>query len=187
MALNRPGSRGAALSRLTGGDGGKFRLHGWLWGVTHGWRWASSGQSQGPEGRIVSPVSGCVRTPAFLWVTHSRLGSSLPRFSCHFPVPVFHPGSGRRGDSPRFPQVWSMIPGLTHRLVRAPSSSSLWVSKVGQVPGAGPDQGPLEVSCVAGAPIQVLLWAALTVGSLQGDSGGTGIHPRICRRSAGWP
>lgn len=32
------------------GTGGKFRLHGWLWGVTHGWRWASSGQSQGQRG-----------------------------------------------------------------------------------------------------------------------------------------
>ena len=48
-----------------------------------------------------------------------------------------------------------MIPGLTHRLLRAPSSSSLWVSKVGQVPGAEADQGPLEVSCVAGAHILV--------------------------------
>ena len=143
--------RGAALSCLTGGDRGKFCLHGCLWGVTCGWHWASSGQSRGPEGRRVSPVSGCVQTPAFLWVAHSRLGSSLPRFSCHFPMPVFHPGSGRRGDSPRFPQVWSMIPGLTHRLLRAPSSSSLWVSKVGQVPGRlgkgeSPPRGLLKVS-----------------------------------------
>lgn len=156
MALNHPGSQGAALSCLTCGVGvgGKFYLHGWLWGITRGWRWASSGQSLGPEGRRVSPVSGCVQTPAFLWLAHGRPGSSLPHFSCHFPVPVFHPVSGRRGDSPRFPQVWSMIPGLTHRLLRAPSSSSLWVSKVGQVPGAEPDRGPLEVSCVAGPPFR---------------------------------
>lgn len=66
VALNHPGSWGAALSCLTGGDGGKFCLHGCLWGVTHGWHWASSEQSLGPEGRRVSPVSGCVQTPAFL-------------------------------------------------------------------------------------------------------------------------
>lgn len=112
---------------------------------------------------------------------------SLPRFSCHFPVPVFHPGSGRQVTHLGSHQVWSMIPGLTHRLVGAPQLLTVGFKSGAGAWGRARSGAPGGLHCVAGAPIQVLLWAALTVGSLQGDSGGTGIHPRICRRSAGWP